>query len=189
MAAPQISLHTGLKKFPSLPLFIPLCLVVAVLRFWLPSQPLQWALDGTLFVVGSALAFLVFLFEHQFGKIATRVGETLANNRLTSDLPSVTASPTSLTDSSPLKQSLILFVLPIVGIFLLSSSRAPVGLGFLLGVSWIYFADILTFFQNRPSDFPAEYFPPQQAQSRSVQTALAWYVIYMVALVIALLLL
>lgn len=186
MAALKTSLSAELQKFPNLLLFVPLCLAIAALHFWMPSQPLQWIFHATLFVIGSVGAFVVFLFENQFGKLAGKIGDSLANNRLTSDLPSPNSTPTSLTDTSPLKQSLILFLLPIIGIFLVSSSRAPLGLGFLLGISWIYFGDLLAFLQNQPSDFPDEYFPPQQAQSRSVQTALVWYGIYMLVLVIAL---
>jgi len=183
------------KKFPGFPFFLLITVLVVVVHFWQPSNPLNWALQAGMFLAGGTIAHAVFLFENFFGKTANTIGESLANNRLTSDLPAASptpntqGTPTSLTDSSPLKQGLILFLLPIVGIFLLSSSRLAVGLGFLFGISWVYFSDILAFLRNTPSEFPDEYFPPQQAKSRSVQTALIWYGLYMLLLVLALLLL
>lgn len=178
-----------ITKFPGFPLFLLVTVVVVIVHFWQPSNPLNWALQAGMFVGGAIIAHAIFLFENFFGKTANSIGESLANNRLTSELPVSPTAPNSLTDSSPLKQGLILFLLPIVGIFLLSSSRLAVGLGFLFGISWVYFIDILAFLQNKPSEFPDEYFPPQQAKSRSVQTALVWYGLYMAILLVGLLLL
>lgn len=175
-----------LVQFPTFAIFLVLCIVIAAVHFWQPSNPFNWALQAGLFLAGSILGHVVFLFEPYFGKVANAIGDSLANNRLTSELPATPTSTNSLTDTSPLKQSLILFLLPIVGILLLSSSRWAIGLGFLLGVSWVYFADMVAFLQNRSSEFPKEYFPPQQAQSHSVQTALVWYCLYMAILVIGL---
>lgn len=175
-----------LAKLPSLPVLILLAVVLAIVRFWQPADLFNWGFQSALFVIGSILGQVLFVFEPYFGRAANSIGGSLANNRLTSDLPEIPGKATSLTDTSPLKQGLILFLLPIVGIFLLSSSRWPLGLGFLLGVSWVYFWDILGFLRNAASEFPKEYFPPQQAESRSVQTALIWYGLYMVILVIGL---
>jgi hypothetical protein len=175
-------------KFPGLPILVLLAALLAVVRFWQPADYFNWVFQILLFVVGAVLGQILFLFEPYFGKAANSIGSSLANNRLTSDLPEIPRQSTSLTDTSPLKQSLILFLLPIVGVFLLSSSRWPLGLGFLLGVSWVYFWDILAFLRNGESEFPKEYFPPQQAESRSVQTALIWYMLYMAILAVGLIL-
>lgn len=179
-----------------LPYFV-VVLALAIFHFRDLSNLLAWGIQASLFALGSMAGLLVFVFQDLFKKMADEVGQNLAENSLVgrdsqapvaNPVPAPTAASPQANVAIPetqsastqiLKKHIILVVLPIAGIFVLSSTGSALGQGFVIGLSLIYLADIIAFLRAQPSDFPVVYFPHGKASHQAVQALMIWFLLFL----------
>lgn len=98
-----------------------------------------------------------------------------------------TPSNTQVKQKNWFRQITILVILPIVALYLLTSSRSALGHGFLFGLSSVYFRDIWLFSRNRWPGFTDVYLGTNQTWKPYFKTILGAYSVYFFGLIIALL--
>lgn len=96
-------------------------------------------------------------------------------------------SSTQIKQKNWFRQITILVILPIVALYLLTSSRSALGHGFLFGLSSVYFRDIWLFSRNRWPGFTDVYLGTNQTWKPYFKTILGAYSVYFFGLIIALL--
>lgn len=175
LAAVAIALIRNLNIFANFDLA-----VFSLLSFWLD---LIWSI--LLFVSGTFLAQCLFLLEDRLSTGIDQIGGLLAkHDNPDTDLPTSSTNPNFSSGKTPpsyLRQAIILWVLPLVGLYLVISSQQMLGLGFLFGLSSVYLADVLNYFQNKTtSTLPQQYFSanisPQIIQGTVIYYLIAWLV-------------
>lgn len=142
--------------------------VVGFFRVFSLEDPLSMALSGGMFLVGVFLAHLVFLFDRQLHQVAH------------ARIPVGEISPAQTSTASPLRKGLLLILLPLLAIFMITSTRAALGLGFFWGFSSIYWWDLRSFFLNlserqRILDTYFDQFPDQSLIPQGITLA---YLVY-----------
>lgn len=198
------NLNSYLKRFPGLfPKFkfsLLIILVVALARYFnfsLTNWTWQWIFEVIMFSLGAGLSHLIFLAEPEINRSINRVGYWMAREE-----PSVANEPAHIDDqlyqpaqaSQPartpadhswLRNSTFLLILPILAIYLLTSSSLAIGFGFLYGLSLIYLMDIWDFSRNQNNNFIKQYFwTPPSAQY--IQTLIMGYGAYFAILTVLL---
>lgn len=146
------------------------------------SDPHDWFIQTVLFVLGGWLSTLIFVFEPQVNTGIEQIGSWLAHED-TSNQP---ATPSPSTHSW-LRSSTILFILPILAVYLLTSSQSAIGFGFLCGISLVYLIDIWKFTQGKFPAFLQTYFyqNPTPSTVRSLILAYGVYFgLYCLALIL-----
>jgi len=198
------NLNSYLKRFPGLfPKFkfsLLIILVVALARYFnfsLTDWTWQWIFEVIMFSLGAGLSHLIFLAEPEINRSINRVGYWMAREE-----PSIANEPAHIDDqlyqpaqaSQPartsaghswLRNSTFLLILPILAIYLLTSSSLAIGFGFLYGLSLIYLMDIWDFSRNQNNNFIKQYFwTPPSAQY--IQTLIMGYGAYFAILTVLL---
>lgn len=90
-------------------------------------------------------------------------------------------------DYSPLRTPLLFFVLPILGVFLVSSSRAPFGLGFLWSLSIWYAFEAVQLLQQNQAYVRSYFADVTQLRAEGIQTLLWGQVVYALLITVGLL--
>lgn len=130
------------------------------------AKPLVMILSTLLFLLGVFLAHLAFLLDSQLQQTAHRrltIGET---------------SGELISGQSPLRQGIMLLLLPVLALFLISSTRAALGLGFIWGLSGVYWWELLGFFRGEAARLQATYFHQFPPGSPVVLGITCAYLIY-----------
>jgi len=203
--------------FPKFGLSLLIFLVVAVVRYFnfnfnLAEWSWQWLLDVLLFVVGAVLSHLIFLAEPEVNRAVDQAGHWMAreDSNLTEEANLNNESPVPaglagisttnqgisqaphptqpLVGHSWLRNSTFLLILPLLAVYLLTSSHLAIGFGFLYGLSLIYLLDIWSFARNQNSNFLRQYFwtPPPAGY---IQTLIMGYGLYFAILTVLLIIL
>ncbi len=149
-----------------------------LLGFWRSWGESSWWLIGwstLLFGAGVLLAQLVFLGDEAL-HYATQQHLPLGN-------PSEVMS-----DISPLRRGYMLLVLPVLALFLISSTRATLGLGFFWGLSSVYWWDLWRYFTDTTAraQLHQRYFNQFPATSAWVTGILLAYLAYGLILTVVL---
>lgn len=136
------------------------------------DNPVNMALQAILFVIGTLLAHTVFLFDQTVLQAAHRripIGESQG------ELPPA---------RSPLRQGIMLLLLPVLSLFIVTSTRAALGLGFFWGLSSIFWWDLLRFFNSASEKqrIHHTYFDQFTERSIAPQLVTAIFLIYGVLL-------
>jgi hypothetical protein len=129
-----------------------------------------------LFVAGVFLAHFVFIIDGQVQRAAHR--------RLPIGVVTSEAAP----DGSPLRQGFVLLLLPVLALFLISSTRAALGLGFFWGLSSVYWWEMVDFFRGQAARVQETYFNQFPAGSPTIRILVGLYLAYGLLLSIGLLL-
>lgn len=90
-------------------------------------------------------------------------------------------------DYSPLRTPLLFLVLPVLGVFLVSSSRAPFGLGFLWSLSVWYAFEAWRLYQGDPSLIQSYFTNQQQLRAEGIQALILAQIAYTVLITAGLL--
>lgn len=135
--------------------FFPLTLIPAIIvgciRYFSLEHPIVFALSVLGLIAGVLLAHLLFAEE-------TRIRSALAQALHDPELTQM--------HGSLLRNGMILILLPILSFFALSSTRQPVGLGFIWGVMAIYSYDLFLFALHKNAEFAEEYFHAFDVEAR-----------------------
>jgi hypothetical protein len=180
-----------IRLFPwLLPSFLA-TVAVATIRYFQLNDLATMALSIVFFSLGFLLAHVLFWFEPQFNQVVDKLGSLLAHEEVPAPIEepsSVPPTPVQQRQVLGLRHFRVLWILPIIAIYLLSSSRSPLGFGFLLGISLIYAFDIIRYVQGKFPEYTQIYFtePPSAGHLRNLLNA---YLIYCVLLILALLIL
>lgn len=124
----------------------------------------QFAVSLVMFVIGVLIAPFTFLMESRWKPFLV--------NRFSLQLPG---------QSSPLRTGILFVVLPILGVFVITSSRAPIGLGFLWGISLWYAMEAWWMLQGNQTLWQA-YFRTQEMGDSQTTTLLWGFCLYAVLL-------
>ncbi len=135
-------------------------------RFLFPFSSLsfsffmEFAFSLLVFLTGVFIAPLTFLTEVRW--------KQLLEEKLSLRFPA---------QESPLRQGILFLILPILGIFVVSSSRAPLGLGFLWGISAWYALEAWQILQKNES-LRTAYFPAHDYLDENTRYILWGFCIY-----------
>lgn len=174
--------QTFFRLYPQFGMTIILIVGLAIARYFrFDFTSWGWLLQISLFVLGALFSHTLFLFETNLNQHIDRVGWLLAHEE---DTAPIAPAPSA---HSWLRSQVVLMVLPILAVYLLSSSRSALGFGFLFGLSWVYALDIWSFAQGKNPAFVTQYFP-QPPTASTTRTLILGYGLYMVILVGALIL-
>lgn len=123
--------------------FFLVAFIVGVARYLSLNNILPSLLSTALFFGGVVLAHLLFVYEPWvMQKLALLIRDTtLAQNNI-----------------SFLRHGLVVLALPILAIFALSSTRVPIGLGFVWGIMAVYTYDLFLFVRTGDQRIGDEYF-------------------------------
>ncbi len=158
-------------------LFINLLIIslgLALGRYLLP-WPTNWisfAINVLLFIVGVLIAPFAFLTETSWKKILEQKFELHFGQQ-----------------ESPLRTGILFILLPILGVFVLTSSRAPIGLGFLWGISAWYAGEVWQMLKGRTDLVNAYFSSPEQQASLPLRNIFWGYCLYAVILTVGILIL
>jgi len=179
----QSFLKSYWQIFPWLGYGFLLTVVIGGLHSLNLSQPLIWLLDTLLFVAGYWLSTLLFSFETKINALVDTVGAWLAHEE-----PLQPEQPLPIQTQSWLRSNTILLMLPLLTIYLLTSSQSALGFGFLFGISLIYGIDIWKFTRNLFPSFLQIYFF-QKPSTSYLQALIFGYAAYFSIFSLALILL
>jgi len=202
-------------KFKFSLLIILVVALARYFNFSLTDWTWQWIFEVIMFSLGAGLSHLIFLAEPEINRSINRVGYWMAREEPSvvpdpshisdqlnqSNQPSqsyqadqVSQSNQSNQTNQPtrtsaghswLRNSTFLLILPILAIYLLTSSSLAIGFGFLYGLSLIYLMDIWDFSRNQNNNFIKQYFwTPPSAQY--IQTLIMGYGAYFAILTVLL---
>ncbi len=141
-------------------------LLVGEARSFSVEEPIRSALSAALFVAGVFLAHFIFLIDSQL--------KQAAHHRL----PLGEASSAPIVDSSPLRQGIVILLLPVLALFLISSTRAALGLGFFWGLSSVYWWEMMDYFRGQAARIQTTYFHQFPAGSPTVNFLVGAYLLY-----------
>lgn len=150
--------------------------LVGIFRSFSLDSPLTTAIASALFVAGVFLAHFVFLIDGQVQRAAHR------------RLPIGVVTGEVAADGSPLRQGFVLLLLPVLALFLISSTRAALGLGFFWGLSSVYWWEMVDFFRGGAARVQETYFDQFPAGSPTVRILAGLYLLYGLLLTAGLLL-
>ncbi len=125
------------------PLSLLMVLIVGLVRYFSFTHPIVFVLSTIGLLAGAFLAHLLFAEEMMVRKYLAQA---------------VKDPELAQTHDSLLRHGLIVFLLPVLSLFALTSTRNPVGLGFIWGVMMVYSYDLLQFVRTRNKAFVEEYF-------------------------------
>lgn len=128
------------------------------------ADPIGMAIATLLFLAGVFGAHFVFLFDEQI--------QATAHRRL--PLGEVAGGP----GRSPLRQGLMLLLLPVLALFLVSSTRAALGLGFFWGLSAVYWWELVHYFGPEAARLHETYFPSFPAGSLAARVLVVAFLGY-----------
>lgn len=147
-------------------------LVLGVGRYILP-WPTDWlafALNLLLFTLGVLIAPFIFLTETTWKTYLEKQFQLHFGNQ-----------------ESPLRNGILFVLLPVLGIFVLTSSRSPIGLGFLWGISAWYAGEVWQMMQSNTELLQA-YFPSSKQRAELPLQYIFWgYCVYAVVLTLGIL--
>lgn len=154
-----------------------LTLVIAVVRALDLSRPINSAISISLFVLGWAGAHFIFSQEawlvQKVDKIVDKGLDTLPPLEGVENREPVSEGPRSF-----LKQGLIILILPVLAVFLLTSTRSPIGLGIIWGVMCIYGYDMLSFLFEKKAEIVDPYFGAFSDDPQTLRSASVVYLIF-----------
>jgi hypothetical protein len=172
---------------------LAVALVLAGLQSWSGQFSLGFVLAVFMFISGFLLAHMIFESEpwlRHWSDLIFSAVESAQNSHLTNDFVTpLASSDDNSTSPSMLRHSLMLVVIPIVGITLLLVSRNLLGRGLLWGLTILYAIDIFPILNNQSHPQRQRYFGGWPLASEAPLLIVSAYCLYTVIFTIALLIL